>query len=69
MDYIAILFVLFGIAIITVFIVYYSYVSLFISKYILPFVSSKNEQIDEFDDLNVNTLDEPSIINQLLKIP
>ena len=69
MDYIAILFVLFGIAIITVFIVYYSYVSLFISKYILPFVSSKNEQIDEFDDLNVNTLDEPSIINKVLKIP
>ncbi len=69
MDYIAILFILFGIAIITVFIVYYSHVSLYISKYILPFVSSKNEEIDAFDDLNVNTLDEPSMISEVLKIP
>jgi hypothetical protein len=46
MDYIEILFLFAGISIITIFIVYYSYISKQLNEYIIPYISSsKNNDI------------------------
>ena len=58
MDYIEILFLFAGISIITIFIVYYSYISKQINKYIIPYTSSStNNDINQIK-LTMSKLDE-----------
>jgi hypothetical protein len=51
MDYIEILFLFAGISIITIFIVYYSYISKQLNHYIIPYISSSIN-----NDINVNQI-------------
>ena len=80
MDYIAILFLLLGISIITIFIVYYSYISKQIDNYIVPLMTSYNNTKNDRNVIQVNTfeknvhetLDEQNIQttkNSFLQIP
>jgi predicted PurR-regulated permease PerM len=58
MDYIEILFLFAGISIITIFIVYYSYISNQSNKYIIPYISSStNNDINQIK-LTMSKLDE-----------
>jgi hypothetical protein len=83
MDYIEILFLLAGITIITIFIVYYSYISNKLNQYVIPYISSStnndmnvNEikltmsKLDESLDEEPNQLEEPTKTNpSVLQIP
>ena len=51
MDYIEILFLFTGISIVTIFIVYYSYISKQLNHYIIPYITSSRN-----NDINVNEI-------------
>lgn len=58
MDYIEIVFLFAGISIITIFIVYYSYISKLLNHYIIPYItSSTNNDINQIK-LTMSKIDE-----------